>query len=102
MHVSDSFLSWIRLQTGRGDPVGRLARDVVADPQAPDGSSKAVWLGHLALRNAGPGAIAAFENAWEEFGAQNGHVNKVMLTVRAPAPVALDEKLFGWSDTKRS
>lgn len=64
-----SFLTWIRTQAERDDPVGRLARDVDAHTGAPEGLWKANWLDHLVLRKAGPGAMAAFEKAWEEYAA---------------------------------
>lgn len=65
-----SFDTWIRTQTERNDSVGRLARDVSADKEAPDTIWKANWLEHLAVRKAGRGAMAAFEKAWGEYTTQ--------------------------------
>lgn len=62
-----TFQAWIRTQTERDDPVGRLARDIDTDTEVPEGLWKANWLDHMSRRNAGPGAMAAFENAWEEY-----------------------------------
>ncbi|WP_322014060.1 YozE family protein [Paraburkholderia sp. J12] len=62
-----SFQEWIKTQTERNDTVGRLARDVSADERAPGGPWKANWLDYLVLRNAGLGAMAAFEAAWDEY-----------------------------------
>ena len=65
--METTFENWIRTQVDRGDPVGRLARVISADDDTPQGQWKANWLDHLARRNAGPGATAAFEKAWEEY-----------------------------------
>lgn len=62
-----SFQIWIRTQTERDDPVGRLARDVSVDDRAPEGIWKANWLDYLMLRNASLVAMAAFEEAWREY-----------------------------------
>jgi uncharacterized protein YozE (UPF0346 family) len=62
-----SFNTWIRTQAERNDSVGRLARDVSADQDAPDEIWKADC---LAIRNAGQGALAAFEKAWGEYTTQ--------------------------------
>ncbi|HEV3432204.1 MAG TPA: YozE family protein [Paraburkholderia sp.] len=62
-----SFQTWIQTQTGRGDAVGRLARDVSVDDRAPDGIWKANWIDHLMVRNASLAAMAAFEEAWGEY-----------------------------------
>ncbi|WP_322045059.1 YozE family protein [Paraburkholderia sp. J67] len=65
-----SFHTWIRIQTEREDPVGRLAREVSADDRAPEGIWKANWLDHLMVRNAGLVTMAAFEEAWGEYSTQ--------------------------------
>ena len=88
--MTTSFRSWLERQTERDGPRGRFARDVATDADAPDGASKEQWLGHLARRGAGAGAMAAFEDAWQEFSRpmmnENG-VQKIMLTVRLPASI---------------
>ncbi|ABO60314.1 sterile alpha motif-like domain-containing protein (plasmid) [Burkholderia vietnamiensis] len=66
-----SFLTWIKQQAKRDDPVGDLARDVRRDGNAPSGRvSKTGWLGYLRASNASSGAVAAFREAWDEFAAQ--------------------------------
>lgn len=82
-----SFRTWLEQQTGRDGSRGRFARDVCGDAKAPDGSSKQTWLDHLARCNAGPGATAAFEEAWTEFSQlvkTEGGTHKIMLTIRMP------------------
>jgi hypothetical protein len=80
--MNTSFLSWIQSQSGRQDSIGRFARDVIADSEAPIGSSKGDWLYHLAIRKAGPGATAACHQAWAEYAALNeSGVRKVMLNI---------------------
>ena len=65
-----SFLTWIKQQAKRDDPVGDLARDVKGDSNAPNGRvSKTGWLGYLRASNASSGAIEAFREAWDEFAA---------------------------------
>jgi hypothetical protein len=83
--MNTSFLSWIQSQSERNDSVGRFARDVVADAEAPKGSSKGDWLYHLAIRKAGPGATAACHQAWAEYDALSGDkpngIPKIMLNI---------------------
>jgi hypothetical protein len=86
--MTPSFRSWLEQQIGRAGPRGRLARAVSADADAPDGASKEQWLDHLARCSAGPGAMAAFEEAWQEFSQPTKDENgpqKIMLTIRPPA-----------------
>ncbi|WP_091923980.1 YozE family protein [Burkholderia cepacia] len=67
-----SFLTWIKQQAKRDDPVGDLARDVRRDANAPKGRvSKTGWLGYLRASSASSGAIEAFREAWEEFSSQH-------------------------------
>jgi len=86
--MNASFLSWIHQQSERQDNIGRLARDVIADPEAPQSSSKGDWLYHLSIRKAGLGATAAMHQAWAEYDqiTGNDHANnrKVMLQIRQP------------------
>lgn len=83
-----TFLSWIQQQSERQDNIGRLARDVSADPEAPHSSSKGDWLYHLSIRKAGLGATAAMHQAWAEYdsviGGSHAQNRKVMLEIRQP------------------
>lgn len=57
-----TFRSWLSGQQERADPVGDLARDVLADPHKPDFASLNDWRQHV-----GDFAAPALETAWTEY-----------------------------------
>jgi hypothetical protein len=65
--MTTSFREWLEAETSREDDIGRFARDVTVDTEAPQGDSRLVWEAHLKERGAGPGATLAFRDAWAQY-----------------------------------
>jgi hypothetical protein len=65
--MTTSFLNWLDTQASREDNIGRFARDVAADAEAPSGNSMDAWQAHLKECGAGQGATQALHDAWAEF-----------------------------------
>lgn len=66
------FDAWLADQVGRNDHVGELARDVRKDPHWPSTGkiSRRRLHDHLASQGAIDGAIAALDEAWDEWDAE--------------------------------
>lgn len=64
---SRGFLTWLRQQENRGDPVGDLAGDAKYDPELRHLKTYGEWMLHLADVGACDGAIDAFKEAWAEW-----------------------------------
>lgn len=61
-----TFAAWLAEQCHRADPVGDLARDVAADPDAPTGTPVDV-LEHIDARGSAPSAREAVRAAAREW-----------------------------------
>lgn len=62
------FITWLKKQSGRRDPVGDIARDVVADKELPcDCKTYKEFRQYLRNLHACDGALTALDRAYAEY-----------------------------------
>lgn len=74
------FSKWLLNQQHRDDPIGDLARDVVADRNWPSAGNLDSYLDYLADMHAAAIAIDVLEKAWREYVELDAKIRRLRLT----------------------
>lgn len=67
-----TFRTWCTTQRHRNDPIGDIARDILADTTFPNMDTEGAWRRHLQQHNASDEALEALHEAYHAYEQDTG------------------------------